>query len=136
MYSSQQSQYHIQANAFPSQPGLNNNWIRMSYKLSRLTEDQTETETKHSKESESWLNQTCTFSRYTALLEEESEDQQHKASPESTLKPPSVYITGGKDISTLTELLEQIAEQQYKIKLSQIIRLKFSLKLLNPTEQS
>jgi hypothetical protein len=32
-------------------------------------------EAKHVKESEHWLNQTSTSNRYTALLEEESEDQ-------------------------------------------------------------
>jgi hypothetical protein len=35
MYSSQpsqQSQYHTQANAFPSQPELNNNWTKVSHK--------------------------------------------------------------------------------------------------------
>jgi hypothetical protein len=28
MYSTQQSQYHTQANAFPSEPELNNNWTK------------------------------------------------------------------------------------------------------------
>jgi hypothetical protein len=41
-------------------------------------------ETKHSKESEQWLNQSSTSSCYTALLEEESEDQEHKAGSENT----------------------------------------------------
>jgi hypothetical protein len=43
----------------------------------------TETQTKHSKESEHWSNKPTTFNRYTALLEEESEGQEHKASPEN-----------------------------------------------------
>jgi hypothetical protein len=50
-------------------------------------------EAKHTKESESWLNQISTSSHYTALLEEESEDQQHKAGPEKKPKPPPTYIT-------------------------------------------
>jgi hypothetical protein len=47
----------------------------------------------HTKESENWPNQTSTSNRYTALLEEESEDQQQKADPENTPKPPPIYIT-------------------------------------------
>jgi hypothetical protein len=47
----------------------------------------------NSKESEYWLNQTCTFDRYTALLEEECKDQQHKTGPENIPKPLPIYIT-------------------------------------------
>jgi hypothetical protein len=36
-----QSQYNTQANAFPSQPELNNNWIKVSYKQGRSTQDET-----------------------------------------------------------------------------------------------
>jgi hypothetical protein len=81
MYSSQhsqQSQYHTQANAFPSQQEVNNNWTKISYKRGRSAQDETEAKTKHSKESEHWLNQTSTPNRYTVLLKEESEDQWHK----------------------------------------------------------
>jgi hypothetical protein len=74
MYSSQQSQYHTQENVFPSQSELNNNSTKVSYKRGRSTQVETEREAKHTKESEHWLNQTSTSSRYTALLEEESED--------------------------------------------------------------
>jgi hypothetical protein len=45
------------------------------------------------KESEHWLNQISTSNRYTSLLEEESENQQHKAGPENTQKPPPICIT-------------------------------------------
>jgi hypothetical protein len=41
--------------------------------------------------SEHWLNQASTSNRYTALLDEESEDQQQKASLENTPKPPPIY---------------------------------------------
>jgi hypothetical protein len=44
------------------------------------------------KGSEYWLNQPSTSNRYTALLEEESGDQQHKTSPENMSKPPPSYI--------------------------------------------
>jgi hypothetical protein len=57
------------------------------YKRGRSTQDETERETKHIKESVYWLNQTSTS---TALLEEESEDQQRKAGPENTPKPPPI----------------------------------------------
>jgi phage I-like protein len=61
------------------------------------------------------LKQTSTPNRYTALLEEEGEDQQHKAGPENTPKPP-IYITDVKNISQLIQLLNQIAKHQYEIK--------------------
>jgi hypothetical protein len=38
---------------------------------------------------------------YTALLQEESEDQQHKASSENMPKPPPIHITYVKNISPL-----------------------------------
>jgi 23S rRNA maturation mini-RNase III len=43
IYSSQHSQHHTQANAFPSQQELNNNWIKVSYKRGRSAQDETET---------------------------------------------------------------------------------------------
>jgi hypothetical protein len=97
-------------------PELNNNCAKLSYNRGRLTQEETEREAKHTKESKHWLNQSSTSSCYTALLEEESEDQQHKASPENIPKPPPIYITGVKNISPLIQLLEHIAKQQYEIK--------------------
>jgi hypothetical protein len=52
---SQQSQYYTQANVFPAQQELNN-WTKVLYKWRRSTQDETERETKHTKESEHWLN--------------------------------------------------------------------------------
>jgi hypothetical protein len=43
---------------------------------------------------------------YTALLEEESEDQQHKAGPENKPKSPPIYTTDVKNISPIIQLLE------------------------------
>jgi hypothetical protein len=106
MYSLQQSQYHTQANAVPSQPKLNN-WTKVSYERGRLTQDETEREAKHTKESEHWLNQIS-----ISNLEEETADQQQKANPENTPKPPLIYITHVKNIPPLTQLLKQIAKQQ------------------------
>jgi hypothetical protein len=57
-----------------------------------------------------------------------------KAGPENSPKPPPFYATDVKDISPLIQLFEQVAKQQYKIKFL-ALSLKFSLKLLNPTEQ-
>jgi hypothetical protein len=93
-----------------------NKWTKISYKRGTSGQNETKTKTKHYKESEHGLNQTFTSNRYTALLEEESEDQQHKTGPENKPKPPSIYITDIKNISQLIEFLEQIARQQYKIK--------------------
>jgi hypothetical protein len=95
-----------------SQPELNDNWTKVLYKRGRSTQEGTKREAKFAKESEHWLNHTSTSNRYTALLEEESEDQQQKVSPENTPKPPSIYITDIKNISPLIQLLEQIAKQQ------------------------
>jgi hypothetical protein len=64
---------------YSSHPELNNNWTKASYKRGRSTQEESEGETKHATESECCLNQTSTSNRYTALLEEESEDKQHKA---------------------------------------------------------
>jgi hypothetical protein len=68
-----------------SQPKLNDNWTKVSYKRGRSTQQQTEREAKHATESGHWLNQTSTSNRYTAILEEESEDQQQKAKTSSNL---------------------------------------------------
>jgi hypothetical protein len=77
-------QYHTQANAFPSQQELNNNWTKVSHTRGRSAQYETETKAKHSKEDEHRLNQISTSNRYTALLEQESEDQQHKTGPETS----------------------------------------------------
>jgi hypothetical protein len=103
--------------SLPGQPQKMNssqpdNWTTVSYKRRRSTQDRTDKEAKHGKQSEHWLNQTSTSNRYTALLEEESEDQQ-KAGNENTPKPPPIYITDITNISPLIQLLEQIAIQQY-----------------------
>jgi hypothetical protein len=113
---SEQSQYHTQASAFPSQQELNNNWTIALYIQGRSTQDETERETKHTKESVHWLDQTSSSNCYTALLEEEIEDQQHKARLEKVPNLPSIYITDVKNISSLMQMLEQTGKQQYKIK--------------------
>jgi hypothetical protein len=64
-----------------SQPELNYNWTKVSYKRGRSAQEENEREAKDAKESEHWLNQTSTTNLYTALLEEGSEDQQQKAGP-------------------------------------------------------
>jgi hypothetical protein len=50
-----------------SQPKLNDNCTKVSYKRGRSTQEGTEREAKHVKESEHWLNQTSTSNCYTAL---------------------------------------------------------------------
>jgi hypothetical protein len=64
---------------YSSQPELNNNWIKVSYKRGRSTQEETETEARRIKETKHWLIQTSTSNLYTALLDKESEDQQQKA---------------------------------------------------------
>jgi hypothetical protein len=99
-----------------SQPELNDNWTKLSYKRGRSTQEGTERGAKHATENEHWLNQTSTSNRYSALLEEESEDQQKKASTQNMPKPPPIYITDVQNISLLIQLLGQIAKQRYEIK--------------------
>jgi hypothetical protein len=62
---------------YSSQPELRN-WTKVSYTRGISTQEEIEREAKQTKESEDWLDKTSTSSRYTALLEEESEDQQRK----------------------------------------------------------
>jgi hypothetical protein len=66
-----------------SQPELNDNWTKVSYKRGRSTQVETERETMYAKKTEHWLNQTSNSNRYTALLEEEREDRQQKSGPEN-----------------------------------------------------
>jgi hypothetical protein len=65
------------------------NWAKVLYKRGRSIQDGTD---KEAKQGEHWLNPTSTSNRYTALLEEESEEQQ-KASYKNTPKHPLIYIT-------------------------------------------
>jgi hypothetical protein len=76
MYSTHQSQYRIPPHVFPSKPELNI-WTKI-YKRGKSAQEETEEKSKHGTESEHWINQTSTSSRYTALLQEEVEDEQHK----------------------------------------------------------
>jgi hypothetical protein len=75
---------------YSSQPELNNNWTKVSYRRSRSTQEETEREAKHTKENEHWLNESSTSNLYTALLDEGSEDRQQKAGPENT-KTSNLY---------------------------------------------
>jgi hypothetical protein len=70
---------------------------------------------KHVEENEHWLNQTSTSNRHTALPEDESEDQQQKAGPENTPKPPPIDIADIKNISPLIQLLEQNSNMKLKL---------------------
>jgi hypothetical protein len=111
-----------------SQPELNDNWTKVSYKRGRSTQQKTEREAKHAKENEQWLNQTSTSNHYTALLEEESEDQQQKARPQNMPKHSPIYITDVQNISPLIQLLGQIAKQQYEIKALAVNQVKVQTK--------
>jgi hypothetical protein len=108
MYStetSQQSQLHTQANAFPSLPEHNEIWIKVSYTRSTSPNNDNVTKVKRSKEGKYWLNQLATYSCF-AVLHEESEGQQ-RTSHSSTPKPPPFYVTGVQNNSPLIQLLEQ-----------------------------
>jgi hypothetical protein len=64
-------------------------------------------------QSEYWLNQPATSSRF-AVLQEESEGHQ-RTSHSSTPIPPPVYVTGAQNISPILQLLEQMAKEQCEI---------------------
>jgi hypothetical protein len=80
--------------SLPGQPQEMNssqpdNWTKVSYKRGRSTQDGTDKEAKHAKQSEHCLNQTSTSSRYTALIEEESEEQQKAGNENMPKNPPT-----------------------------------------------
>jgi hypothetical protein len=100
MYSSQQSQYHTQTNACQSQQELNNDCSRLRYKRGRSTEDETERETRHTKEIVYWLNQTSNSNPKTVLQDEESEDQKLKSVLRTLQNIPTIYITDFKKYLT------------------------------------
>jgi hypothetical protein len=64
-------------NMSPSHPEPNNTWTTVSHKRGRQTHEEAQREAKHIMESEYWFHPTPTSSRYTALLEED-DDQQHQ----------------------------------------------------------
>jgi hypothetical protein len=70
MFFSQQPHHHIQANAFLSQPEFNNNWTEVPHKHGRTPQDETETKTKHNRESECWLNQSPISNCNTCMLKQ------------------------------------------------------------------
>jgi hypothetical protein len=55
-------------------------------------------------------------------------DQQHEADPENTPQHPPIYITDLTSISSLIQLLEPIAKQQYEIKALADNQVKFQSK--------
>jgi hypothetical protein len=92
------------------------NWNKVTYKRGRSTQEETKGEAKHAKESEHCLNQTSTSNSYTAHWKRNVKTSSKKAGPEITPKPSPIYITDDANISSLIQLLEQIAKQQYEIK--------------------
>jgi hypothetical protein len=68
------------------------NWIKPSNKRGRSTQDGTNKETKHDKQSECWLNPTHTSNHYIALQEEENEEQQSTSKENIPNPPPPIYI--------------------------------------------
>jgi hypothetical protein len=50
-----------------SQPDLNDNWTKVSYKIGRSTQEENEREAKHANESDHWLYQTLPFPIATLL---------------------------------------------------------------------
>jgi ribosome assembly protein YihI (activator of Der GTPase) len=80
------------------QPVLNDKYH--TKEADERTQEETEREGKQAKEREHRINQTFTSSRYAALLEEESEDQQQKAGPENTSKHPIYKLKMGCNTDT------------------------------------
>jgi hypothetical protein len=99
-----------------SQPEWDNKWTKVSHKRGRPTQEEAPRQAKLIKESDHWLNQTPACNHYSALLEDESEDQQQTTDPRNTPKPPPIYVSDVTAIPPLVQLLEQIAKLQYEIK--------------------
>jgi hypothetical protein len=125
MYSSQQSQYHIQANAFQFQPELNN-WTKVWYKPGRSIQDETKRSQTHQRMRKLVQPNFHFQSLHSSIRRPTAERRSWEHA-----KTFSNLYNCPQNISPLIQLLEQIA----KLKLSQTIKLKFTLKLLNPTEQ-
>jgi hypothetical protein len=61
---------------------------------------------------------------YTALLEEDNDQQQQNVDPANTPKPPAIYVSGVITISPLIQLLEQIEGKQHELKALHINKVK------------
>jgi hypothetical protein len=70
------------------QPEPQNKWTTVLNKRGRRTEEEAPREAKLIKESDRWFNPTSTHNCYSALLEDESIDQQKTTDPGNTPKPP------------------------------------------------
>jgi hypothetical protein len=117
-----------------SQPEPHNKWTTVSNKRGRPIQEEAPREAKHTKESDHWLKPTSTHNPYSALMEDESEDQQQTTDPGNSSKPPTFYISDVTTVQPLIRLLEQIAKLRYEIKA--LARSKFGIKLLNLVEQT
>jgi hypothetical protein len=91
-------------------------WIQQSYKRSRPTQDDTSKHFKLAKQSDHWLNPTPTSNRFTALQDEELDNQLPTGKESIPNPPPPIYITNVTNISPLIQLLEQLASHQYELK--------------------
>jgi hypothetical protein len=63
-FNTRQVVYLLSQKIYSSQPEVNDNWTKVSHKRGRPTQEGTERETKHAKESEHRLNKTSTSNRY------------------------------------------------------------------------
>jgi hypothetical protein len=102
---------------YTSQPYTDNTWTTVSIKRYIPTQEEAPRQAKLVKESDHWFNPTPTHSRNSALLEDESDDQQQTTFPGKTSKPLPIYISDFTTIPPLIQLLEQVVKLQYEIKI-------------------
>jgi hypothetical protein len=111
---------------------------KVSYKSQINTRRNSKRSQTHQRKR-TWIQRSIHFEllHSTALLEEETEDQQQKAGLENMPKHHSIFINYVTIISPLIQLLEQITKQQYQIKAlaKKKNQVKVQPKHLNPTEQ-
>jgi hypothetical protein len=71
----------------------NDTWTKVSYKSSPTHEEGTQREAKHVEGSEYWLHRSPTSNRYTALLEEDNNQQQQKFHPSEHAQTSTIYVS-------------------------------------------
>jgi hypothetical protein len=100
------------------QPGSGNKWTKVSNKRGRPTHERAPRQAKLVKESDHWLNPTSTRNRFSALMEDESEDQQQTADAGNTPKPPPIYVS---DVTSIPPRTSELQNCNVKLRLSQAI---------------
>jgi hypothetical protein len=89
-------------------------WITATNKRGRLTQDGTPKDSKLAKLNDHWLNPTTTSNRFTALQQDDLDN--NPLSGKEAMPPPPQFISPVSLTYPLLQLLDQIIPQLYEIK--------------------